>query len=410
MHIRPYDPTKDKQAVYRIFREVGWAEPGKEPLFDLTLECGRALVAELEGAPECIVTTAPGSIRYLDDELPMVEVTAVATSRVARQQGLARRALAQALAADAAEGAALARVCVFDQGFYNQVGFGPGSYEHTFWFDPATLRVEVKPRVPRRLTADDAKLIHASRLARHRGHGGVIYPAVQLTEMETRWWSDKGFGLGYCDGPSGELTHHFWCSSGDSEHGPYGIAWVTFQTRDQFLELVALLKGLSDQVHLVRLREPAGIQLQDLLHRPFRHHGITEKSRYENRSNVYAFWQVRLLDLGKALAHTHLPWGEVRFNLHLTDPIAQYLPEDAPWRGIAGDYTITLGPSSHAESETDRSLPTLTATVNAFSRLWLGVGPATGLAMTDQLSGPDDLLAELGEVLRLPQPRPDWDF
>jgi hypothetical protein len=410
MQIRAYDPTTDKESVYRIFREVGWAEPGKESLFDLTLECGRALVAEIEAAPECIVTTAPGAMRYLSEDLPMVEVTAVATSRVARQQGCARRTLAQALAADAAEGAAVARVCVFDQGFYNHVGFGPGPYEHTLWFDPATLQVGVKPRAPRRLTADDVTLIHASRLARRRGHGGTVYPAHQLTEIEMRWWSGRGFGLGYCDGPNGELTHHFWCSGSSGEHGPYGISWMTFRSGEQFLELIALLKGLSDQVRLIRLREPSGIQLQDLLRRPFRHHSITRRSDFENRGEAYAFWQVRILDLKKALAGAHLPWGEVRFNLHLTDPIARHLPDDAPWRGIGGDYTVTLGPSSQAEPGSDRSLPTLTASVNAFSRLWLGVRPATGLAITDELSGPAELLAALDATLRLPEPRPDWDF
>jgi len=48
--------------------------------------------------------------------------------------------------------------------------------------------------------------------------------------------------------------------------------------------------------------------------------------------------------------------------------------------------------------------------VNAFTRMWLGARPATGLAVTDELTGPAALLEELDWALRLPEPKPDWDF
>jgi GNAT superfamily N-acetyltransferase len=347
MVCRDYNPEKDKDSVYRVLREVGWAEPGKEEVLDLVLECDRSLVADIDGVAECVVCTSPGTMRYLEEELPLVEVTLVATSRVARRQGLAQRVLARALAADVAEGAVVARVCPFDLGFYDQLGFGPGPYGHAFFFDPSTLRVDVRPRVPRRLTADDAGLVHASRLARRRGHGAVNYPAVALSEAEMRYWPDKGFGLGYCDGPNGELTHHFWCTAENVERGPYHIQWMAFQTREQFLELMALLAGLGDQVRLVRMHEPQDMQLQDLLARPFRQRSITGESTYENRCNAFSFWQARVLDLQQCLALT---------------------------------------------------------------RLWLGVGLATGLAFTDDLDGPPELLDALDSAVRLPEMRPDWDF
>jgi hypothetical protein len=101
----------------------------------------------------------------------------------------------------------------------------------------------------------------------------------------------------------------------------------------------------------------------------------------------------------------------------LTDPF-EYAPgEDSQWRGVAGDYVVTLGPSSGAEQGSDDALPTpddalptLSASVNAFTRMWLGVRPATGLAVTDNLVGPPPLLEALDAVLRLPDPKPDWDF
>ena len=409
MRYRDYDPKVDKDPVYRILREVGWAEPGGQYSLDLTLEAARALVAEVDGSPECIVCTAPGVMRYLEEDLPSVEVTLVATSRIARRQGLASRLLAQALAADVAEGAIAARVCAFDQGYYDKVGFGPGPYEHTVSFDPAALKLNVKPRTPRRLTKDDVQLIHASRLARKRAHGGANYPSTAHTQIELDF-AHKGFGLGYCDGPNGELTHHFWCSAQDAEQGPYRISWIAYQTGEQFLELMGLLQGLSDQVHLVRMREPYGIQLQDLLDRPTRRHSVTEGSRFENRTAAHAYWNIRICDLAKCLERTHLCCGEVRFNLRLTDPVERLLDDSASWRGVAGEYVVTVGPSSHVELGADPSLPTLAGSVNAFSRLWLGVRPATGLAITADLSGPERLLQQLDRAFLLPQPRPDWDF
>ena len=48
--------------------------------------------------------------------------------------------------------------------------------------------------------------------------------------------------------------------------------------------------------------------------------------------------------------------------------------------------------------------------MNAFSRLWLGTRPATGLAFTDDLRGPQDLLERLDRVVRLPKPHMGWEY
>lgn len=406
---RNYDPERDRAAVLRIWQETGWVRPGKEELAGIALACGRSLVAELDGAAECMVHTAPGTMRYLDQELPFSGVTAVATSRVARWQGLARRLTALAVALDAAEGALLSGLGMFEQGFYNRLGFGTGPYEHFVGFDPIHLDVPGKARVPRRLGLDDWALVHAARLARRRGHGALNFFPPEMTRMEIVEHEDS-FGLGYCDGPQGELTHHIWFTTRSVEHGPYGIMWMTFQNVEQFRELLALLKGLGDQVRLVRMREPAGIQMQDLLLHPFRTRHATRGSEMESYMRAAAYWQVRICDLAGCLARTHLPSGEVRFNLRLSDPIPAYLEESAPWRGVAGEYVVTLGAESSARPGTDPRLPTLAASVGAFTRMWLGVRPASGLAYTDELAGPPELLARLDDVLCLPQPRMEWDF
>jgi hypothetical protein len=252
-------------------------------------------------------------------------------------------------------------------------------------------------------------MVHAARLARFRGHGSCNLNPPEITRAEMLR-PDKAFGLGYCDGPSGELTHHFWCWVKDVEHGPYSIVWMSFQTPDQFLELLSLVRNLGDQVRLVRVREPQGIQLQDLIEQPFRQRQVSEKSKFESRMRALAYWQMRICDLPGCLEHAHLRGDEVCFNLTLTDPIERFLDASTPWRGIAGDYVVTLGPASGAELGADVSLPTLTASVGAFTRLWLGVRPAIGLAVTDDLSGPPELLERLDWALRLPDPKPDWDF
>jgi hypothetical protein len=192
---------------------------------------------------------------------------------------------------------------------------------------------------------------------------------------------------------------------------------MSYQNADQFLELMALLHNMGDQVHMVRMCEPPGVQLQDLIEQPFKQGRISAKSEFATGVNAAAYWQMRICDLPACLERTKLDEGRVRspartarFNLRLNDPIERFLDKDAPWHGIGGDYVVTLGPSSHAERGVDGTLPTLTASVGAFTRMWLGVRPATGLAVTDALAGPRDLLEELDRVLRLPEPKPDWDY
>jgi hypothetical protein len=258
------------------------------------------------------------------------------------------------------------------------------------------------------VTADDWAAIHASRLARLRGHGGCNLLSPEITRGEMMW-GKSCFGLGYYDGPDDELTHHLWCKA-EGQRGPYSINWMSYQTTEQFLELMALLRNLGDQVRLVRMCEPPGIQLQDMLQQPFKHRQMTEKSKFEGRMRASAYWQMRICDLPGCLEQTHLRCDELRFNLKLTDPIERYLDDDTPWRGVGGDYVVALGPSSGAEPGVDDGLPTLTASLGAFTRLWLGVRPATGLAVTDELDGPPELLERLDWALLLPEPKPDWDF
>ena len=408
MVFRSYDPERDRDAVYRIWFETSWLEKGKEEMMDVFVGSAKAMVAELDGEAETLVLSTPGTLRYQEQGLPVAGITGVTTSRIARKQGFASRLTARSVAANAAEGAQVVGLGMFDQGFYNQLGFGTGGYDYLIKFDPAHLEVPVTARVPRRLTVEDHAMIHASRLARRRLHGAFSFFPADMTRAEMMW-TKNGFGLGYCDGPNGELTHHLWCKA-DGGHGPYRVNWMSYQTTGQWLELMALLKNLGDQVHVISMSEPPGIQLQDLLTKPFRRRSISEKSKYETGIEAWAWWQARICDLPGCLSHTRLEGESVQFNLRLTDPIADFLPEDAPWPGVGGEYVVALGRTSSAEQGTDPTLPTLSASVGAFTRLWLGVLPGSGLSVTDDLEGPPSLIEALDRVVRLPRPRPDWDF
>jgi len=409
--IKGYVPERDRNGVLRVWRDCGWVDTEtQEKGMDALLEANTVRVAQMNGTIESVVCTGPGALRYRDEDIPLVCVSGVTTSRLARRLGLARRLVSAALAAAAAEGALVSELSVFDQGFYNRLGFCSGPLEVGFAFDPATLRCDAVPRPAVRLTADDWEAMHANRLCRRRPHGAVNIDHPGATRAETLW-AENGFGFGFRDGAGGALSHHAWLSAKDAERGPYRLWWAAFQTKEQLMELLAVVRSWSDQVPLVRMTQPPGVQLQDLLRRPFRALMQTADGRFAARITAGANWQLRILDLAGCLEHTHLAGPEVTFQLALRDPIAECLPEDARWRGIAGDYVVTLGETCSATPGVAPRCPMLRASIGAFSRLWIGAGRATSLFWTDELDGPRELLAALDRVFApLPAPHPDWEF
>jgi predicted acetyltransferase len=413
LNFRKYHPGKDKKAVLRIWQECGWIgdviDKDKSKIVEKYIKASDAYVSEIDGSAECLVLTMPGSYRYLNSDIDFCAVTVVATSLVARKKAMATKLNALTLASTATGSNALAGLGVFDQGFYDKLGFGTGPYEHWVNFDPSTLRVKASEKLPDRLTIKDFKMIHQSRLARMRKHGSVniLPPEHTLAEISEK---RNSFGLGYIDKKSGRLTHHLWLSS-EGEQGPCTVWWMAYQNYSQLVELLSILKAFNDQIISVELREPPDIQIQDLLSRPFRYRTQTKKSKHENRMSSMAYYQLRILNLKDCISRTCLDIDkEIRLNLVLHDPINDYLQEKNKWRGIGGKYILILGKESTIVDGQDKVLPTLQASTGAFTRMWLGVRPATALAVTDELSGPQDLLNELDRAFRLPAPKADWDF
>ena len=406
---RPYRAERDLDAVTRMWREVGWIDDSDrhaEALRDF-LDVGDALVADVARRAECLVHRSPGSIRYDTTDLPLCAITAVTTSHVGRRQGLASALMAEALGAAAAGGAAVATLGMFDQGFYDRFGFGTSGYEHSITFDPATLRVDVPDRPPVRLDRGDADEIHALLVRRHRGHGSVVLHPPRLVSCELAW-TEKPFNLGY-RADDGRLTHVVLGSMKD-EYGPYVVEVLAAEEPHQLLDLLGLLRSLGDQVATLTIRgEPAGVQLQDLLRTPLRQDRIARQAGAASASHhAMAVQQDRILDLPACVAAVHLEVPGPSFGLRLRDPLEAVAGDG--WPGIGGEYTVRLGPESGVEDGLADGLPVLDATVNAFSRLWLGVRPATGLSLTDDLTGPPELLGALDRAFRLPQPLAGWRY
>lgn len=403
----------DFAAVKQIWKECGWIDDDEEGELIRDFIAGSdVLVGTIDDNPECCAISTPGSLQYAQSSLRLGGVSGVTTSHVSRQLGFARKLTARLLARQANDGHAVSGLGMFDQGFYNKVGFGNGSYEFMTEFDPSTINLRSEFRPPKRLTVDDYAAIHEAMVSRRLGHGNVRLNAKEILKAELKWL-EKPFGLGYFDGPNGELTH-FIFGSMKGEHGPYSINWRAYQTNDQLIELLALIKSLGDQVNVIRTLEMAEFPLQDLLSKPIRTRRASLGGNFSQKSQSLAYWQLRMLDPTVCISRLRTP-VDVTFNLVLQDPVTPELePTEAlangPWRGVGGNYIVQLGSQSNIVPGSDNRLETITSSVNAFSRLWIGSASASSLVITEDFRGPATLIEQLDDAVRLPKPHFGWDF
>lgn len=411
MKFRRLDLKKDLSAVRQIWEEIGWIDRDEEDdakYLEIFLAASRALVADIEGNAECMVTTTDGSLRHLDNELTLNIVASVTTSLIARKQGLASHMTAALIAEAAQSGSELSALGMFEQGYYSRLGFGTGPYEHRVQFDPSQLTVTNKARVPQRLTPDDYKDVHFALSNRWTSHGSVnVFESAHVhAEMG---WTEDAFGLGYRN-DSGQLTHFIW-GENKGEHGPLTVNAIAYQNAGQLLELLAMLKGLGDQIYSASILEPSHLQMQDLIGSPFRRQTTTEGNEHEEGNYAEAFWQVRINNLESVLEKTRLPGRpELSFNLILADPISEFLSTESSWQGIGGDYSITLGENCKANRGHQHGLPLLRASVGGLSRLWLGCASATAISLSGEIEGDRELLSRIEQSLSLPLPKTGWEF
>lgn len=405
--IRPYDAARDLDQILRTWMEVGWIDSlDKKNALEAFFAEANVEVGLIDDEVECGVHWVPGSIQYQQADLGLCAITAVTTSHIARRQGLASRMTARALQQGAEGGHAVAALGMFEQGFYDRVGFGTASYDHRLQFDPANLMVDHVPyRRPERVTKDDWADIHAAMWNRMGSHGAIYLAPPRLVEGEVGL-SDNPFALGYRD-DDGVLTHMIYGEL-KAEHGPFMVHAIAYRTTEQLLELLRLLRELGDQFRSVNIIEPAHVQIQALLREPLRERQRSLNSDMESFNRSIAWWQLRMLDVQQCVAARSWVGEPVRFNLTLTDPLSDRL--DDGWQGVAGDYTVTIAAESGAEPGHTDGLPTMSTGVASFTRLWFGVASATALRTTDPIEAPDELIAALDEALLLPDPVAGWMF
>ncbi|NQT65183.1 MAG: sterol carrier protein domain-containing protein [FCB group bacterium] len=408
MKYRKFDLNKDKEAVFRILNECGWVhDKKKDKYLNKFLPAANTLVIDVNGEAEVTANSSIGTIRYKDEKLKLSAITGLNASLLARKQGFAGKLTAARLALDAEKGAEVGALCIFDQGYYNKLGFGNGNYEQIVCITPVTLNIKRKTKIPVRLTEKDYKKIHKNRVERIPAHCAVTLP--EYTTQAEVGQADKNMGFGYID-EKGNLTHHLWLHGKGKEQCPLWVSWMAYQNLDQLMDLLALLKSFEEQFLMVRMVEPPFINLQDFIEKPFLIKGMTRKAEHQNIIYSTAFWQLRILNLQKCMKKTHLNCEDFSFNLQLSDPIGKYISEEIKWKGIAGDYVISLGKKSSAKKGNQKELPTLKASVGAFTRMWFGIMPASSLVYSDDIEAPKELLKKLDKAFLLPEAHVDWGF
>ncbi len=419
LEFRIADPKADINAVLGLFRKAGWVSGFKKELFAddsrskeivaAFLEDSYAYLACYDGIVESVAQTHQGTIQQTDTILPLCAVTAVICGYVLRKQKATSIALARVLADRAKAGDAFAMLGIFDQGFYDRLGFGTNPYEYEFYIDPRDLNVPKISRPPKEFSLDDFKAIYRSRCRAHSMHGVCTISSEAMVKGEMIFHDEKnGFVLGYTN-EEGEITHHLFANFED-EHGPGGIHWLVFQNEQQLLELLQIVKSLSDQIYSFWLLQPPQIRLQDYLHEPFRSTELTKGGKLPAKTEAYGFSQLRVLDIAQAVAATHFSGETVSLNIQIDDPIERFLENDSAWRGVGGEYVLHLGEESSISPGRHPNYESISLSVNDFSRMLHGSISPAQLCFMQKMKASEGLLKKLTRVFNLPEPHPQWLF
>ncbi len=410
MTIRGYDMNRHREACKHIWQEVGWLPdfPGGIAATEQYFAQNPCLVAETESGAEALAVAVPGELRHLECTLPFWAVTSVTVGRAGRKKGLGASVTAEITALGADSGCAVAGLGIFEQGYYNRLGYGNGPYNRIVTFRPSDLPGTLPfPERPCGIGPKNLDEVYESIRNRMACHGqATLSRNFYKAELQ---WDSKAFGLG-CRGSDGRLSHHLWFCGVSGEHGPYRVGWLCYQSPSELLELLGMIRSLGDQVDLVTMEEPPHLQFQDLMETPIRNMRMLGGDKHRVGTRAISYTQARILRMDRTMLSTVISWGEVAFNLTLSDPVARFLPDNAPWKGCAGEYTVVLGPESSAEPRHTRGLPEMRAGVGGFTRMWLGVRQPSVLALTDEIEAPGSLLRDLDRLLALPEPRFNCDF
>jgi len=409
MQAKNYDAQLHLESCTRIWREVSWLPdwaPGVAAM-ERYFSDNQCLVVDLDGQPEGMSVAVPGTMRHLGNSIPFLAVTSVTVGNAGRKRGLGTLVTGEATARGASEGCLVAGLGIFEQGYYNRLGYGNGPYNRIVTFCPSDLPRDLPyPERVCRLGSENLDEVYSNICNRMPCHGQALL-GRSFYDAELQWES-KFIGLG-CRNADGLLTHHMWYSP-SGERGPHRVSWLCYRNGQELMELLGLIRSLGDQVDLMIMEEPPHIQFQDLMKTPMRSMRMLSGEGKRVGIRAFSYTQARILDLPGVLRKTSLPRGEVMFNLSINDPISGIISGESGWKGCTGDYTVVLGPECRAEPGHARGLERMNAGIGAFTRLWLGVRQPSVLALTDEIEAPGTLLQSLDDLLRLPEPRFNCDF
>ncbi len=411
MDIVRYDPAKHLEDCLTTWRDSGWLEKGMEKAAGEFISSGSALVSLEGGRAVALATSGRGGFHHClhGSELDFCSINTVNVALHGRRMGHGGTLTASLLAEAAERGDACAGLGMFEQGFYNRLGFSNMPYWRILQVRPSDIAVpgELSSR-PVRLTGEDWREIHDNRRKRYRFHGSLnLTPAYTKVAMET---SPGGFALGFRN-RDGKLTHHLFIEKMEGENGPVSVGWLNFRRPAEFTDLMLVLASMGDQIDLVRFSEPPGIQVQPLLKKPLASRRRTlgaPGGRVEVRT--LSWTQCRILSVESSLNGMKCRGKPVSFNLRLHDPVGKHLLGSPGWRGCGGDYTVHLSVETEASQGFTHGLPVLECSVNSFTRLWNGSAMPSLLPFTDRVDASPGLLEMLDEALPMPEPSFDWEI
>ena len=407
MEISNYIKEKHRKDIFRIWLECGWLEDSKQHKkgLDLFVSSSNAKVVEYEGSAECLVVNSPGTMRYGSRDLLLTAVSAVTVSRILRKQGTAARLMASMLAEEIEKGAIVAGLGMFEQGFYNRLGFASMGYEHWYQFNPSHLKIYKRGGIPVRINSDnwmDAYECHRNRM---EGHGFINIDPPEIFHAEMLW-SKNGFGLGFKKDE--KLSHYIWFCTDDTENGPYEVQWMSYGSWEQFMELMGIIKSMEEQVRSINMKEPPFIQLQDFIEKPFLQRALSRKSKFECRMESIAYQQLRICRLKEAIEAVSYEGEPFLFNLNLSDPLSEFIPEYKS--RCSGEFNVRIGSESTLSEGNMKSLPSIEGGIGPFTRLWAGVLPASTIGLTEDLKIDKSLKRDLEKAFYTPWVRSDLDY
>ncbi len=409
MNIRPLNLENDIDQMVKIWQEVGWLSSEEKPVLKILFQAGQGYGADLEDELEATLLSLPADINYEVNLLPVQALSGLVVSPRARRQRIGRNIMIRALEEAARSGQALSALIMFEQGFYDRLGFGLGGYKRVFTFDPEKLNIAEDPVMPARLSIDEWKSVHQALKRRDRSHGGISIKSPEFIKAELEWDKNESYGLGYYD-DDGSISHFLWLWRQGDSHGPLLVKFLACRNQAQLLDLLAIISRLGDQIHAVKMSEPYCLRLRDFISYPHKQERKTTGGKLSYKSRVEAPGQLKILDLRRCIEALAIPGAELEFNLKLEDPLSKFAGEDSP-AVISGEFSLKLGEESQLKEGTVQGLPTLQSSINAFTRLWLGSASPLELKASSQFSAPSELFRKLEETFRwLPEPQFEMYF